>query len=63
MAKVKPLQNLGVMEVVEHGDTRPLNPRPGIGSRITRKESTLPPANSAPMKARITKFLLEVGWL
>ena len=22
-----------------------------------------PPANSAPMKARITKFLWEVGWL
>ena len=36
------------------------NPRPGMGSRITRtgrgQNLTPTPANSAPMKARITKF-------
>ena len=37
------------------------NPRPGMGFRITRPgrgaESAPRPANSAPMKARITKCL------
>ena len=38
------------------------NPRPGMGFRITRLgrgwgQNLPPPANSAPMKARITKFL------
>ena len=46
---------------------RLVNPRPGMGSRITRTGRgggrICPPANSAPMKARITKFLWEVGWL
>ena len=39
-----------------------------MGSRITRtgrggEGKICPPANSAPMNARITNFLWEVGWL
>ena len=43
-----------------------LNPRPGMGSRITRTgegAEYVPPANSAPMKTRDSIFLWEVGWL
>ena len=46
-----------------------INPRPGMGIRITLTGSLgricppPPPANSAPMKARITKFLWAVVWL
>ena len=43
------------------------NPRPGMGSRITRhgrggQNLPPPPANPAPMKARITEILWKVVW-